>query len=108
MAICNAIGSNTFDILICLGLPWTVKRIFLGQKIMFNTTTIYLSIGMISVWSIIFYLCFVITKFVLGHCVGWMSLIMYTIFLIVSSTIEIKNAKKECDIESPEYAYLNK
>lgn len=108
MAIANAIGSNTFDILICLGLPWTIKRLILGQKVVFITTTIYISIGMISVWSVVFYICFIITKFVLGHCVGWMSLGMYIIFLVVSSYIEMKNAKKECDIESPKYAYLDK
>ena len=27
MAVSNSIGSNTFDILICLGLPWLIKSI---------------------------------------------------------------------------------
>lgn len=108
MAICTAIGSNTFDILICLGLPWTIRRVLLAEKIMFTTANIYLTIGMISVWSIIFYLCFLITKFVLGHCVGWMSLILYIIFLVFASYIEMKHSQKDCDIESPNFAYLNK
>lgn len=25
MAVSNAVGSNVFDILICLGLPWFIK-----------------------------------------------------------------------------------
>jgi Ca2+/Na+ antiporter len=25
MAVTNSIGSNTFDILICLGVPWLLK-----------------------------------------------------------------------------------
>jgi sodium/potassium/calcium exchanger 4 len=25
MAVSNAIGSNVFDILLCLGLPWFIK-----------------------------------------------------------------------------------
>lgn len=29
MGISNSIGSNTFDILLCLGLPWFVKAYFL-------------------------------------------------------------------------------
>lgn len=29
MGISNSIGSNTFDILLCLGLPWFVKSYFL-------------------------------------------------------------------------------
>lgn len=28
MGISNSIGSNTFDILLCLGLPWFVKAYF--------------------------------------------------------------------------------
>ncbi len=27
MAISNSIGSNTFDILLCLGVPWLIKAI---------------------------------------------------------------------------------
>ena len=30
MAVSNSIGSNTFDILLCLGLPWLVKSL-LGE-----------------------------------------------------------------------------
>lgn len=25
MAVSNAVGSNVFDILVCLGLPWFIK-----------------------------------------------------------------------------------
>ncbi len=30
MAVSNSIGSNTFDILLCLGLPWMIKAIMTG------------------------------------------------------------------------------
>ena len=29
MAVSNAIGSNVFDILMCLGLPWFIKVLFI-------------------------------------------------------------------------------
>lgn len=29
MGISNSIGSNTFDILLCLGLPWLIKAAFI-------------------------------------------------------------------------------
>lgn len=32
MGISNSIGSNTFDILLCLGLPWLIKAYFLPAK----------------------------------------------------------------------------
>ncbi len=28
MALCNAYGSNTFAILMCLGVPWLIKILF--------------------------------------------------------------------------------
>lgn len=31
MGISNSIGSNTFDILLCLGLPWLVKSLFVPE-----------------------------------------------------------------------------
>ena len=27
MAVSNSIGSNTFDILVCLGIPWMIKAL---------------------------------------------------------------------------------
>jgi len=33
MAVSNAIGSNVFDILLGLGLPWTIATVFMGESI---------------------------------------------------------------------------
>ena len=33
MAVSNAIGSNVFDILMCLGLPWFIKVLFMNISI---------------------------------------------------------------------------
>mgnify|MGYP006086833493 CR=1 FL=1 len=33
MAVSNALGSNVFDILLCLGLPWVIKTTFLGEEV---------------------------------------------------------------------------
>jgi Ca2+/Na+ antiporter len=32
MAVSNSIGSNTFDILVCLGLPWIIKAVMNGAE----------------------------------------------------------------------------
>ena len=37
MAVANAVGSNIFDILIGLGLPWLIALVFLGQSVMVGT-----------------------------------------------------------------------
>ena len=35
MAVANALGSNVFDIMLGLGVPWTIKNGFLGGDIVF-------------------------------------------------------------------------
>merc|ERR1712139_733051 len=36
MAVANALGSNVFDIMLGLGIPWTIKNGFLGEDIIFK------------------------------------------------------------------------
>jgi len=33
MAVSNALGSNIFDILLCLGLPWVLKTTIMGEEV---------------------------------------------------------------------------
>lgn len=107
MAISNAIGSNTFDILICLGLPWTIKIFMSAAQVTLNSKSLQIVIGMLIVSACLFYMCFIITKFVLGKLVGWLALSMYVLFLCFAIYIEINNFKKTCDIESQDYAFLD-
>ena len=32
MAVSNAIGSNVFDILVCLGIPWFLQTVFIDPR----------------------------------------------------------------------------
>ncbi|KAH8270721.1 hypothetical protein KR044_012600, partial [Drosophila immigrans] len=100
MAMCNAIGSNTFDIFICLGLPWTIMILATGKSILINSAGLTITTGMLIGTGLLVYICFLITKFWLNRFMGWSSLVIYTIFLIVSSYIEMKSLPDICDIES--------
>ncbi len=33
MAVSNAVGSNIFDILVCMGLPWLLKSMAVGGPV---------------------------------------------------------------------------
>ncbi|XP_034480770.1 sodium/potassium/calcium exchanger 4 [Drosophila innubila] len=109
MAMCNAIGSNTFDIFVCLGLPWTIMILVTSKDISMNSSGMTITAGMLIVTALIVYACFLITKYTLDKFVGWTSLIVYIIFLVISCYIEIRMLKTVCDIESDEYSeYMNK
>lgn len=69
MGVSNSLGSNTFDILLCLGLPWLIKSAFYpvheGQHfIQINSSG--LTYSAVSLFSslVLLYLAFIFNKFV--------------------------------------------
>lgn len=94
MGISNSIGSNTFDILLCLGLPWLIKCSFLpavkGQHhIQINSGGIgYSAICLFSTLFLL-YATFLFNDFKLDHKVGASFLFIYAVFLIMAALIEL-------------------
>ncbi|KZC12949.1 Sodium/potassium/calcium exchanger 5 [Dufourea novaeangliae] len=94
MGISNSIGSNVFDVLLCLGLPWFLKAAFFPKVphehyIKINSQgLIYSSISLFSTLTIL-YLSLVIAKFKLTRTVGIACLITYAIFLMFASILEL-------------------
>ncbi|ALC49668.1 CG12061, partial [Drosophila busckii] len=97
MAMCNAIGSNTFDIFVCLGLPWIISILIYKQDVVINSSGLAVTTGMLVLTALLLYILFLITKFVLGKFIGAATLIGYIIFLAVSCTLEIIWLKPMCD-----------
>ncbi|EEB15955.1 sodium/potassium/calcium exchanger 3 precursor, putative [Pediculus humanus corporis] len=94
MGISNSIGSNTFDILLCLGLPWLIKSSFLpinpGRHFVgINSRGLeYSAISLLSS-LLLLYATFYSNKFKLDRKVGQICLLMYAVFLILASLIEL-------------------
>lgn len=94
MGLSSSIGSNTFDILLCLGLPWLIKT-WLYPKIPGQHSIIINSAGLtysaISLLStlLMFYLSLVWNKFKLDWKIGLTCLLMYIGFLSLASLIEL-------------------
>ncbi|XP_055388898.1 sodium/potassium/calcium exchanger 4-like isoform X2 [Condylostylus longicornis] len=94
MGICNSIGSNTFDILLCLGVPWLIKAAFspieAGQHfVAINSAGLeYSAITLLSTLFLL-YITFSLSKFKLDRKVGIACLIMYLVFLIFATLIEL-------------------
>ncbi|XP_055911886.1 sodium/potassium/calcium exchanger 3-like isoform X2 [Eupeodes corollae] len=94
MAICNSIGSNTFDVLVCLGFPWLIKTIFFpstpgNHSLDINSSgLIYSTVTLLSAVFMLF-TSFVCTKFTLGKTVGYACLFLYISFVIFAILMEM-------------------
>jgi len=113
MGISNALGSNIFNILLCLGLPWLIKTsvgtVMTGQKqwvrlealrnepsssfrfqITLNSTGITYSA--ISLFATLFamYFTFMFNKFKLDRKIGISCLMFYLLFLAFASLLEFE------------------
>ncbi|XP_029449633.1 sodium/potassium/calcium exchanger 3 [Rhinatrema bivittatum] len=90
MAVSNSIGSNVFDILIGLGLPWTLKTLAVdyGTYIHLNSQGLIYSVGLLLA-SVFVTVCGVhLNKWKLDKKLGCACLFLYSIFLCVSILTE--------------------
>ncbi|XP_058809388.1 sodium/potassium/calcium exchanger 4-like [Phymastichus coffea] len=94
MGISNSIGSNVFDILLCLGLPWLIKSTILptteGQHfVQINSEgLIYSSVSLMST-LVLLYVALWCNGFRLDRKVGIACLSLYCVFLAFASLIEL-------------------
>uniref|UniRef100_A0A3Q1H1P8 Sodium/calcium exchanger membrane region domain-containing protein n=1 Tax=Anabas testudineus TaxID=64144 RepID=A0A3Q1H1P8_ANATE len=90
MAISNSIGSNVFDILVGLGLPWTLQTLCIdyGSIIHLNSRGLIFSVGLLLASVFFTVLGVHLNKWTLDRRLGLVCLIMYAIFLCFSILIE--------------------
>lgn len=89
MAMSNTLGSNTLDILLCLGLPWTIKTLMTGKNVNIISGALAYSIVSILICVIGFYAVIAFYGFKLNLKVGVACLFMYVLFLIVATLLEL-------------------
>lgn len=94
MGLSNSIGSNTFDILLCLGLPWFIKSLFYpttpnNHWITINSNGLSYSAISLLTTLIILYGCLAVNKFNLDWRVGSACAVVYGGFLILAALIEL-------------------
>ncbi|CAN8021533.1 unnamed protein product, partial [Ixodes persulcatus] len=91
MAICNLLGSNIFDVLFCLGVPWFLKAVFASRshEVFINSAAMtYTSVTLLSTVALLFG-TFVITRWKLNYKVGFACIIMYIIFITLACMYEL-------------------
>ncbi|XP_015435279.1 PREDICTED: sodium/potassium/calcium exchanger 4-like [Dufourea novaeangliae] len=89
MAMSNTLGANILDILLCLGLPWTIKCLTTGNDVVIQSGALAYSILSILGCIVILYAVIAFFKFHLNKKVGLICLLLYTIFLVFSILAEL-------------------
>jgi len=88
MAVSNGIGSNIFDILIGLGLPWAVILTLNGGVVEVSTDNLMASIFLLFATVIAIITLLILRKWVLGRKAGWLLILLYVGY-IAYSVIEL-------------------
>ncbi|XP_054634274.1 sodium/potassium/calcium exchanger 3-like [Dunckerocampus dactyliophorus] len=90
MAISNSIGSNVFDILVGLGLPWALQTLCIdyGSNVHLNSRGLIFSVGLLLASVFLAVLGVHLNKWTLDWKLGLVCLVMYAVFLSFSILIE--------------------
>lgn len=91
MALSNAVGSNIFDILIGLGLPWLLIVIFSNTHLPVATDDLFVSVILLFSSVLIILALLVINNWAIGRKAGIFLLLLYVAFLMREFWIAIAN-----------------
>lgn len=90
MAISNSIGSNVFDILICLGLPWLISALTdLKKPVKIFSQGIVYTIVVLLTTVIIFVICFLLNRWKLNKKLGVILLLCWAVATTISCLFEL-------------------
>ena len=82
MAISNAIGSNIFDILFGLGVPWLILLSFSNKDIFVSTENLLTSVILLFATVVIVFFLLLVRKWRIGHRAGYFLIALYILYLI--------------------------
>lgn len=82
MAVANAVGSNIFDILVGLGLPWLLAILFLGKNFIPVETGDLLFSTLVLMGTVLLLFIFLFTGRILSKIEGWILLGVYGLYVI--------------------------
>lgn len=90
MAVSHTVGSNVFDILLGLGIPWLIKGAVWDSAVVIDSHGLFLAcffiLGSITAELLVIYYF----KWVLDRKVGCIHLVIFFIFMGISIYVEMK------------------
>lgn len=99
MAIANAVGSNVFDILLGLGIPWWIVGLIDDEPTPVNVDGIELGIGILFGTVVLFVGSIVLNKFRMNPTLGVVFLIAYILYILFTLLAEycVLDIKTACE-----------
>ncbi|XP_061174388.1 sodium/potassium/calcium exchanger 4-like [Saccostrea echinata] len=90
MAVSNSLGSNVFDILLGLSLPWFLKTgiAYAGTTVHINSNGMVFSILLLFLTVVILVVALKYTRWRLNRRVGALCLLVYAVYILFSVMIE--------------------
>lgn len=82
MAINNALGSNTFDILIGLGLPFLLYMIINDSGFELASDNLFVSVGFLLGSALLLLVYFLLSKWRISRTFGFILLVLYVMYLM--------------------------
>lgn len=93
MSMGNSIGSNTFDILICLGIPWLIRGCIIAEEpvnyIKINSGGLEYSVVALLISLLLLYVILACNRFYLDRKVGFVALLLYLAFTVIACMFEL-------------------
>jgi Ca2+/Na+ antiporter len=94
MAVSNSIGSNTFDILVALGVPWMIRALITGFQeekwyVQVQSEALAYTVISLLISLIVLYAILLASRFVLSRTLGVVCLLIYAVFLTISLLFEL-------------------
>ena len=95
MALANSIGSNIFEVLFCLGIPWMVETASSGKSLEVMGGMMFVSICLI-ISSLIPLVLISLNSWIIDRKLGGIMILMYVLFIVLDTYYELETSPPPC------------
>lgn len=89
MAIANGVGSNIFDILFALGIPWTINILLTRNNVHVGTENLYSSVFLLFATVIAVFFVLALKKWEIGRRAGILLILLYVGYVLYNIALVI-------------------